>query len=149
MDPIAALLAARKAAAFLGRHWALVALAAALLAAGIQSHRLEVATLERDAARDALVNPASGKTWKVEALRDGQALATCLGSLTTQNAAVAAAKATGDRMAARAATAAREARVGRVDADARSRAVMAATIDAATCEAREAQLLDLAAGVVR
>lgn len=143
------------AAAFACKHWKAFALVGLLAFAGIQTHR--VGRLKADVAAEqaAQINPATKTAWKVEAQRDARDLTTCRrnttrleGSLATQTAAVRVAQAEGRRMAAAAASAAREARAARAVAESRSRAILDTTIDAATCEGRDAQLLDLAAGAV-
>ncbi|MDP1738927.1 MAG: hypothetical protein Q8L23_15980 [Caulobacter sp.] len=148
-------LAARKAAGFVGKHWKLLALVGVLAFAGVQTHRVGRLKADVAAERAAQINPATKKAWKVEAQRDARDLTTCRGnttrlegSLAAQTAAVRTAEAEGDRMAAAAARAARDARAARVVAESRSRAILDTTIDAATCEGRDAQLLDLAAEAV-
>jgi hypothetical protein len=135
----------------LGKHWPLVVIAMLAAALAMQGGTLKRVTGERDRARAALVNPATKRAWQFEAERDARALTTCQGSVTrlegsvrTQNDAVEAAKAEGARRAAAAVQAARDLRGARAVAESRSRDVMDATVDGATCEAREAQLLELA-----
>lgn len=138
------------------KHWRPIVMAVLALSLWIQHGTLVRVTAGRDAARAAQVNPATGKLWRVEAQRDAEALGRCHGNvdrlngaLDRQNAAVTAAKARGDRMAAAAAAAAREAQGARAVAESRARAVMDATVSDATCAARDADLLKLAGESVR
>lgn len=146
----------KAAGGFVVKHWRLIAIA--MLTAGlmIQAGTLDRVTRQRDQARAAQINPATGKTWRAEAERDGAALGICHGNVDvltaavgTQNTAIAAARDQGARMAAAAEQAARGMRGARAVAESRARDLMTATVDGATCEARERQLLELAAGSLK
>jgi len=146
----------KAAGQFAGRHWRLIAIAMLTVCLMIQAGTLDRVTRQRDQARAAQINPATGKTWRSEAERDGFALGICHGNVDAlgdeigkQNAAIDEAKAEGARMAAAAEQAARGLRGARAVAESRARDLMTATVDGATCEAREQQLLELAAGSLK
>ncbi len=126
-----------------------VLLAGALVTATVQTKRLEARTGERDAARASAINPETRLAWSVEARRNARGLAACTGSLDRQNAAVTRLEAEGRRLDAAVAFAARGQRSARAVAESRSQATLTARVDAETCEAREAQLLEMARGAVR
>lgn len=156
MDPITFGVAMARAGDFIGRHWRAFALAGLVAFAAVQTARVGRLKPQLAAARAEQINPATRKPWKAEALAAARDLNTCRantgrleGAVERQNAAMAAARAEGDRMAAAAAKAAHDLRGARAVAESRARATLSATVDAATCEAREAQMLEMLEGAVR
>lgn len=97
MIPLALLDGARKVGGFVLKHWTWVAAAGLGLALLISNGRLDHAKHDLTAARAALVDPMTKKTWQSEAVKRAADLGNCQAGLTTlgatierQNASVAA-----------------------------------------------------------
>lgn len=85
------------AMAFAGRHWKALLIAGLVGLLAVQTARVGRLKNEVAAEQAAQINPATKRPWKYEAERDGKALLTCQGNVSTldgalsrQSAAVAA-----------------------------------------------------------
>ena len=114
--------------------------------AGVQSARLSHAKADLSAARAALIDPATKKTWRAEAAADATSLAVAEAALDTQGAAVATLKAAGQASTSRAAAAAQAAQVGARAADDQAAKVLAAPPGADGCKSADALILSSLGG---
>lgn len=142
MDLLLKVLGGKFGAAVLAAAGMAFALMASALA--VQSHRLDARTAQLATARAALKNPLTGRTWRAEATAAAAALKRCADDLSDQSQRVRAWEAEGKRLAAAAAAGQRQLVGARAVAESRSQAVMAVQVDAATCDAREAAMLEMA-----
>ena len=118
----------------------------------IQSFRLKHAKTDLTAARAALIDPATKKTWQSEAEARARNLTTCHGnvdrltaSLATQEAAVAALKTQSAAWVAQSRKAAQDARAVAESYRQASREIMAAKPGADACASADALILKEAA----
>lgn len=115
------------------KSWKLIGVGLLALLLAVQTGRLSHVTKQRNEARAAQIDPATKRSWKIEAQERGRDLGTCLantGTLTAaldrQSAAVAAAGAEGQARTAEAEKAVQAARTATQRAEAKARAILSA-----------------------
>ncbi|MDR3513880.1 MAG: hypothetical protein P4L73_19755 [Caulobacteraceae bacterium] len=128
--------------------WVGLAFAAVLAFGGVQTGRLNHAKGDLASARAALIDPATKKTWRDEAVKAADDLASCHISLSSANAALghadaatAALKAESDRRTADAASRLAAADKAALAGQRRITAVLAAKAGADACKSADALIL--------
>lgn len=131
-------------AALLTKHWRLIGLGLILALLAIQTVRINNAKSDLAQAKAALINPATRKPWRDEAIRDARDLATCrenVGaldrSLTAQNEAVAAQAAESAQRVAEAEKGLQQALKGRAKAEAQARDLLRPPVGIDACARTE------------
>lgn len=117
------------------RTWAIAGASALLVFGGVQSLRLSHAKHDLTAARAALIDPVSKRSWQREAVDARSGLAACKSAVDAQNKAVDALKAKSDTAIAQADKAAADARAVAASARQEAARIMAMKPTGATaCE---------------